>query len=231
MNKNTPATSPEVIEFLASVPDFAALDLPVLEALAHISARLAIAPGQVVLLEGEPADGLYVVEKGWLKSTKMSPWGREQVIRMVGPGDTFNEIGVLGEKGNLVTVVALEGALVWRFDRAALLVLLEVFPALARILTRNLVDRVNNLFHLVEALSLQPVDGRLAQLLLDRSEGGVIRRRSWFTQAEMAAIIGTVPDMINRILHRFETQGLILLQRHQIQILDPAGLAERIKKD
>jgi hypothetical protein len=54
---------------------------------------------------------LYIVQSGWLKGLIVSPRGREQIIHLLGPGDTFNEHGALLKDGcNLVTVQAIEAS-------------------------------------------------------------------------------------------------------------------------
>jgi CRP/FNR family transcriptional regulator len=209
------------------VPYFAELDLATLEAVARAAIRREYESGQVVFLEGEPCAGLYVVQAGWLKSVKISPAGREQVVRFVGPGETFNEVGILASSLNLVTVIALEPATVWVVEREALLQLLEQDPHLARIITQNLARRVLYLVSLVEDLSLRTVEARLARLLLEQATDKVLHRRRWATQTEMAARLGTVPDVLNRALRKLADEGLIQVERHQIQILNRQELEAR----
>jgi CRP/FNR family transcriptional regulator len=79
---------------LSSIPAFEGLDAETLGLIATSAIRREYEAGQVVFLEGEPCAGLYFIEQGWLKSVKISPSGREQVIRFAGPGEVFNEIGV-----------------------------------------------------------------------------------------------------------------------------------------
>jgi Mn-dependent DtxR family transcriptional regulator len=68
------------------------------------------------------------------------------------------------------------------------------------------------------------VEARLARLLLEQAQGDSVQRRRWATQAEMAARLGTVPDVVNRALRKLSEAGLIHVERHQIQILDQEGL-------
>ncbi|HUW14316.1 MAG TPA: helix-turn-helix domain-containing protein, partial [Anaerolineae bacterium] len=95
---------------------------------------------------------------------------------------------------------------------------------LAQAITRNLAQRVLHLMGLVEDLSLRPVAARLARVLLDHSTGEVMDRRRWSTQAEMAARLGTVPEVLNRALSGLAAEALIGIERHRIRILDREGL-------
>ncbi|HKZ83696.1 MAG TPA: Crp/Fnr family transcriptional regulator [Anaerolineae bacterium] len=218
-------------QVLSAVPYFTEL-LPkcaaTFENLAREAVRRDYNVGQAVFLEGEPCAGLYVVEAGWLKSVKALSSGREQTVRIVGPGEVFNSTGVLIESSkNLVTVVALEPATVWLVRRESLLRLMDRCPPLARIITRQLAERVEYLVSLIEDLSLRPVEARLARLLLEQSATNAMPRRRWATQTEMAARLGTVPDVLNRALRSLADEGLIRVERHQIQILDREGLKTR----
>jgi CRP/FNR family transcriptional regulator len=211
-------------EVLSAVGYFAGLDETALEGLAQAAIRREYTAGQVIFLEGEACAGLYIVQAGWLKSVKMSPDGREQVVRVVGPGEVFNEVSVLVGSPNLVTVIALEPTKAWVVEREAMLHWLDEHPRLARIIAQHLAERALYLLSLVEDLSLRTVEARLARLLLEQSRGGTVQRRRWATQSEMAARLGTVPDVINRALRSLVEEGLIQVERHQIQVLDRQGL-------
>lgn len=80
---------------------------------------------------------------------------------------------------------------------------------------------------MVENLSLQTVEARLAGIFLEHSTSDVLNRRRWSTQTEMAARLGTVPDVLNRALRSLADEGLIQIERHQIQILDRKGLERK----
>ena len=89
---------------------------------------------------------------------------------------------------------------------------------------QDFAGRVVHLVRLVEDLSLRSVEARLARLLLEQAEGETIPRQRWATQAEMAARLGTVPDVVNRTLRKLAETGIIKVERHQIQIMDKDGL-------
>lgn len=214
-----------VAHLLSSIPYFAHLDAQALSAIAGSAIQRKYAVDQVVLLEGEPSSGLFVVQEGWLKSVKTSPEGREQVMRVVGPGDVFNAIGALARPTNPGTVITLEPATLWILQRETLLQLLEEHTDLAWMIIQALAERVQRLMSQVEDLSLRSVETRLARLLLEEATGATFVRRRWDTQAEMAARLGTVLDVLNRVLRRLAADGVIEVERHRILILDQERLA------
>lgn len=215
-----------VSKFLKKVPYFAGLDDRALKSVSMAAIPRKYNPEQVVFIEGEPCPGLYVVEQGWFKAIRMGVDGREQVLHMLGPGETINAISVLTGALNQATVIALEESSLWLIPRDQMLRLLDEYPRLARLVIDDLAGRVQHLIQLVEDLSLRSVEARLARLLIDQAEGNLVPRRRWATQAEMASRVGTVPDVLNRALRKLAAQDMIHVSRDQIEILDKDGLTE-----
>jgi CRP/FNR family transcriptional regulator len=220
-----------VIDLLAAVPYLAGLDAATLETIARSTIRQDYTTGQMVFLEGEECIGLYIVHDGWLKVVKLSPAGREQILHFVGPGETFNEISVLAAVPNPATVIALEATTVSIAPRDIMLQLIDEHAGLARGIIQNLAGRLLNLVSLIEDLSLRSVEARLARVLLENAAEGVLHRRRWATQAEMAARLGTVPDVISRVLRSLVEEGIIQIERREIRILDSQGLEAKARLD
>ena len=216
--------SPHGVALLKAVSYFSDVDSAALNRVAQFAIQRTYDAGQVILIDGEPCTGLYVVESGWLKVVKIGLDGREQVLQMLRAGEAFNAISVFTDAPNQASVSALETSVVWIIQRELLMKLMDEHPALAQHVIKDLAGRVMHLVRLVEDLSLRSVEARLARLLLEQAEGESVQRRRWATQAEMASRLGTVPDVINRALRKLSEQGLIHVERHQIQILNKEGL-------
>jgi CRP-like cAMP-binding protein len=219
--------SDSALRLLARVPLFTGLEPAALEILAGGAQGRAFEADEVVFFEGEVSEGLYVVASGWLKGSKVSAAGREQVLRYFGAGEAINEVGLFVETTNPATLIALEPSRVWLIPRRAILTLVAQQPGLLWPLTQNLARRLLEVVRLVEDLSLLPLEARLAKYLLEHAAGDVFERRRWATQAELAARLGTVPDVLNRILRGFADEGLVAVERQRIVILDRAGLEAR----
>ena len=211
-------------QLLKAVSYFSSMDAAALKLVAQAAIRRVYDAGQVILLEGEPCAGLYIVEGGWLKVIKIGMDGREQMLQTLGAGDAFNAISVFTDVPNQATVTALENSQVWIVRREVLLSMMDEHPALARQVVKDLAGRVMYLVRMVEDLSLRSVEARLARLILEQAEGEAVQRQRWATQAEMAARLGTVPDVVNRALRKLAAAGLIHVERQQIRILDGEGL-------
>lgn len=128
-------------------------------------------------------------------------------------------------------VMALAKSSVLLVPRPLLLQLLDDNPALARLIIHNLVERIQHLVGLVGELSLHSVETRLARVLLENAAGGKLLRQRWATQTEIAARLGTVPDVLSRVLRNLAEEGLIEISRREITILDLEGLQEKAMLD
>jgi CRP-like cAMP-binding protein len=217
---------PEKAELFTVLPYFKNLDLEELQSIIRFAVQRTYEPGQIVFLEGEPASGLYVVQDGWLKVSKISLDGREQILQFLGSGEVFNAVGVFTGAPNPATVTALEISKVWLLPRREMLALLDTHPALARTIIQDLAGRVMHLITLVEDLSLRKVESRFARLLLGETPGRVIQRKRWATQTEIAARLGTVPDVVSRTFRKMIDSNILKVTRSEITILDRARLEE-----
>ena len=130
--RNCPMSEEEVLKLLSKISYFSELDSAALKHVASATIQETYETGQFTFMEGEPCIGLYVVKSGWLRAVKISSSGREQVIRFVGPGEAFNEVGVLTGGVNVVSVEALEPSKVLIVQRKELLNLVDKHPCLAK---------------------------------------------------------------------------------------------------
>lgn len=211
---------------LRAVPFFKGLDDDVIRELAQDAIWREYSAGEVVFLEGEQPQGLYYLQSGWLKIAKISPDGREQVLQFLEPGETFHALGVFASRPNPATAIALEPAGIWILRRNVVTTLLTENPQLAQHVIESMAGRILELVDLVEDLSLRTVRGRLARLLVEDAKDDTLHRPRWYTQAEIAARLGTVPDVLQRALSSLADDGLIEVERSAIIIRQRQRLEE-----
>lgn len=184
-------------------------------------------PNAIVFWEGNVESHLFYLQYGSLKVLRSSPDGREQVLRFIAAGEVFNEIGVLAQRPNPATAIALEESGIWLIPRQSLDAIVLANPQTAMQIIKNMADTIISLVTLATDLSLKTVEARFAKLLLEHAEGDVIERRRWTNQTELAARLGTVPDVLSRVIKELTKAGLIEMDKQQIRILDRAGLTGR----
>ncbi len=218
------ASQDQALAALRAQPYFKALDDDELEHLGRAVIERTYEKDEVIFLEGEPCQGLYIVREGSVKIYKLSPEGREQILSYIKPIDSFNEVAVFDGGPNPANVSAAEPTTLWVVPRAAIVELIQRNPQVALAVIQNLGARLRHLVGLVEDLSLRQVSARLAKLLLETATS----EERALTQQEMAARLGTVREMIGRSLKQLEARGLIETERGKIVILDREELEKLV---
>lgn len=212
------------IALLQRLPYFAGLDDATMQIVAASTVRRAYSAGQIILLEGEACAGLFIVQTGRVKISRSSLEGREQILHLVGPGDSFNDVPIFDGGPNPATAQAMDDSTLLIIERPTMLDLFDRHPRLARAVVQVLAARCRQLVAMVHDISLRPVTARLAGLLLDQAARPDAPP---LTRAQMAARLGTVREMISRSLRELEQAGCIKLNGAQIIIVDRDGLKQR----
>ena len=207
------------------------LDEDALKGLAENAAWKIYPPDAVIFWEEDDESNLYFLQYGSLKVLKAAPDGREQVLRFINAGEVFNEIGALAKRANPATAVALEESGIWLIPRLALDKVVVEHPQVALQIIQNMADKIIGLVTLAADLSLKTVEARFAKLLLEQAEGDVIERRRWTNQTELASRLGTVPDVLSRVIRELTKAGIIEMDKQSIRILDRAALSARAQRE
>ncbi len=227
---NLPVSSEILIKRLRAFEFFQGLDESALQRLAQGAAWKVFAPDSVVFWEGDAESSLYFLQYGSLKVLKAAPDGRTQVLRYIHAGEMFNEIGVLARRPNPATAVAMEESGIWLIPRSALEGAVLSHPAVAMQIIENMADKIIELVTLAADLSLKTVEARLIKILLEQTDGDTFERRGMWNPGELAARLGTVPDVLGRVMRELTKAGLIETDRQQIRILNREGLEVRAKQ-
>ena len=179
--------------------------------------------GGIFLIEGEWYDFLYFLISGVAKVYKTSSDGKEQILRIIRPGDSFNDVPVLSGGVNLASAAAMSGALLNGIKKKDLEAVSKEHPQIALNIIKVLSQRVQEMIELVEDLSFRNVSGRVAKILLEHIGNGN-GERPRLTQQEMAAMIGTAREMVGRSFRSLEEEGAIRIERNRIIITNQAIL-------
>ncbi|HOG45574.1 MAG TPA: Crp/Fnr family transcriptional regulator [Anaerolineae bacterium] len=210
----------EIVDFLKRIPYFGRLSAPTLADVAGRASLRSYARRELILLEGEPAQAVYFVVSGQVRVYKVSAGGREQVLDRLGPGAALNLVPVLDGAPNPASATAANAVTLCAIPRDDFLAAIRHYPPLAEAVLADLATRLRRFAALVEDLSFRTVRARLARLLL-RQAAQPGRR---FTQAEMAAELGTVRDVVGRLMAELQDEGLVAVERHRIIVKDRPAL-------
>ncbi|TET14592.1 MAG: Crp/Fnr family transcriptional regulator [Dehalococcoidia bacterium] len=198
------------VELLKSIPYFSGLSPAELDSIKEFIFERTAESGDLILLEGEPADAMYFVASGVVKTFKTSADGKEQILSFVRPGEAFNDVPVFDGGPNPASVQAIGPVVLYGIRNSDLEVILRDHPQVSLNVTRVLSQQVRHLVSLVEDLSFRHVIARVAKILLEHASDGTGPRPK-LTQQEMAAMAGTAREMVGRSLKSLEDEGAIRL--------------------
>ncbi|MFW5942398.1 MAG: Crp/Fnr family transcriptional regulator [bacterium] len=203
--------------FLQEQPYFSSVAADRLTPLAQQAVQRRLSADEVLFLEGEPSAGLWLIEQGRVKVYKITAEGREHVLHLLGPGDTFNDIPALDGSPNVASAMTLTDALLWVVPTAVLQEALQADHELALAVVRGLTRRVRRLVVQIEDLALRSVTGRLARFLLEQAQNPSLSGPA-ITRALIATHLATSPETVSRALRTLEEAGAISFDRHRIVI-------------
>ena len=225
---STPLTAEEVkaIPHLAGIPDSEARRLT-----RHIEVR-SYGARQIIITAGTPCDGFFVFRKGRARIFRAGSDGREQILRLLAPGDTFGEVPVFDGGPNPVNVEAIEPAEALFISTVVFRDVIARYPDVAFALLRHFARRLRSFTELVEQISLQTVQNRIARYLYltAREDGtetadGLVVPRS-ITQQDLAALVGSVREVVSRTLKVMEEDGLVEVRRKEFVVRDLNALRQ-----
>jgi CRP/FNR family transcriptional regulator len=214
------------VEILRRVAYFRSLPGSELQGLAAACRARALRPGDTLFEEGEPCRGLFIVADGTVAVRQISFRGREQVFHTEGPGATLGEAPLFDRGGYVAAAVALTAGRVLLLPRPQLIALCQRRPEVALAMLETMAGRVRRFAELVADLAFRPVTERLARHLDALRAGGAGPEiRLALTQAQLAARLGTVRELVARALGQLERSGIIARSRSTIVVRDSRRLS------
>lgn len=211
-------------QFLRLNPYFAGLDDGVLERIGRLMTLRRAGKHEIIWLEQEPARTIYFVASGLIKLFKTSPGGKEQILRLARPGDCFGHAGAFNGGSNPESAQAVVPSVLYGLANHELEILMQEHQQLSRNTIKLLATEMHHYISLVEDLSLRCVNERLAKMLLANNYKGVCDTSLILTRADMAAMTGTVREVIGKSLKSLEDKGIIRYDRYKIVIRDREAL-------
>ena len=206
---------------LQRFPLFAELPNARLEELLAESELVRAPKGTVLFEPGQPCRGFPLVLEGSVRVTKSSPGGRELVLYRVDPGQSCLLSGgcLLGHSDYSARGVAEEDVTLLSIPPALFQSLMVEFEPFRKLVFSMYGERLAEVMELVDEVAFRRLDQRLAQLLVRR--GPVIEA----THQKLADELGSVREIVSRLLRSFEGRGWVRLERERITLVAPKPLA------
>ena len=180
---------------------------------------MRVPAGTVLFDDHQACEGFPFVVSGSIRVIKASPNGRELPLYRVAPGETcvISSSCLLGHEDYNARGVAESDTEMVVLPKAVFEELLGE-PAFRGFVFHLFADRIADLMQLIEEVAFHKLDQRLAALLLGK--GRVLHT----THQQLADELGSVREMVSRLLKGFAAQGLVKLGREQVELIGPAGL-------
>jgi CRP/FNR family transcriptional regulator len=188
--------------------------------------------GQVLYFYGDEGNEMYVVKSGILKIFRESD-GQEIIFGHQFPGEVVGELEIFHyDNRRTASVATLEPSVLWMIRRHDLLELSKLYPDILRKTIYILSERLIQADRKLEYLAFLDIRVRVANLLLDLysnfgvpTENGLLI--NWkITQQHLASMIGSGRESTARVLHEFQSDGIIRLRNRFIYIVDLQALQD-----
>ena len=209
------------------VPIFNHLSKEQMDEIANVTRSITFKKGDTIYRAGDQSDSLYIVSSGKIKIYRLSESGKEQLLRILNPGDFTGELALFSETVHEAYAEAIVETSVCTIKRFELQELLIKYPSISLMLMAEFSHRLEQSEKQMTRFATERVETRIAMFLLENIDNEVIPIDVTLpmNKKDMASYLGTTPESISRKLTELEELGLIKqLSNKKIRILDVDGL-------
>jgi len=226
-----------MIEALKQVRMFSALPEDRLAELNKGIIWQEVKKGERIFEEGAEADRMYIIARGQVKIVKEFPSGRNAIMGIFGPGGAVAEIVAVDKLPYPASAVALEDSTVGAVLSKKLVPFLKENPDALLSMIGGLASRLREMVDNIGSLAVQSVEKRVARFLVklsdkigEKNSDGIALRLP-MTRQDLAEIIGTSFEVVERSLKKLREKGLIRVEGKKITILRPRELRDIFTKE
>jgi CRP/FNR family transcriptional regulator len=188
--------------------------------------------GELLFSEGQTATGFFVNLSGQIKIYKLSPDGREQILHIISPSETFAEAALFTGSSYPAFAECLTDVQALYLPKERFLGLIRENPQLSLNMIGGLSALLRRFVDLVEELSLKDVSARVSKYLLDSSirlgqkqEEGVVFELE-VSKTQLASRLGTISETLSRAFRKLQNRGIIRVEGKRVTILNRGALEE-----
>jgi CRP/FNR family transcriptional regulator len=214
---------------LRSCQLFSGLPPTELSAIAEFCVLRNLAKGEFLFREGDPSEGFYVMQKGAINVHRVSAAGKEQIIHVFRPGESFAEAAMAVPTGYPANARAVESSSVVIVPKAPFLALLTTRPDLCLRMLGSMSQHLRVLVGLADDLTLKDVETRVVNWLLKRCPAGAaaatVKLES--TKRVLAGELGTSSETLSRTFARLRDADLLEVNGTVLRVRDVTALRAR----
>ncbi|MBI5887717.1 MAG: Crp/Fnr family transcriptional regulator [Deltaproteobacteria bacterium] len=179
---------------------------------------------EIIVMEGDECKGLYIIKSGRVKLIRASSTGKEQIIKILNPGDLLGFEVFYDGKTFATSAVAMEEAELCFIGKDNFFKILEKEPDIARKLIIAMGRELNSAYERIGSLGLLNAREKLAHLLYSlaseygvKKDGGV-KLNLTLSRLEIAELLGITQETSIRLLKTFKEEGILDIKRKEIII-------------
>ena len=218
------------VKYLKKIYLFSGLNDDELAEIAAFTLERRYQKGRIIFVEEEPGEAIYFLKSGLIKVSKQDGEGREHTLHYVNPGDVFAEVMLFDAGGYPATAEVVEDAEIGLIRNRDMDRALIKNPGMTLEMLKIMARRLRNAQQQIMELALKDTTRRLAGLLLKLAEEhGVLRNNGVLislplTNQELANLVGTSRETVNRILSEFRRRKAITVVKQEGIVVNRAKL-------
>lgn len=236
-NTRSPGDAGALIAALDGMPLFRDLGAADLATLAATVRTRRYQRAEVIFKQGDPGDALFIVLTGRVKISSASDTGSEAILTTLRPGEWFGALALLDGAPRSASATAVDATETLILPRDRFRRLVDDDRTIREHVLTALAEELRRLTRHVEELHFLDIAGRLAALLARLAEergiagdDGEIRLDGPITQGEIAAMVGSTRQSVNKLLGQLVDDGLVRIDRDAIVIQDVAALRRAARR-
>ena len=218
-------------DLVKKVPLFSGLSDSEFDSLEHIFLEKSYRKNQVIFLEEETGNYMYIVLSGKVKVSKSTHSGKETILAIHQPGDFFGEMSLLDGRTSPATVSAMEDCRIVSIGRSDFNQHLMGNDKVVHQIIQVLCSRLRAVWGQIQTLSYSSAEARIRSTILHLSrKHGIPDARGILinlkiTHQELAELVGTSRETVTRTLARLQKKGVLSVENRRMILKDPRGLS------
>ncbi|MBK5262764.1 MAG: Crp/Fnr family transcriptional regulator [Peptostreptococcaceae bacterium] len=205
------------------VPIFNHLEKEQMDEIMGVTHSITYRKGENLYRSGDKSDSLYIVSTGRIKIYRLSESGKEQLLRILDPGDFTGELALFSETIHESYAEAMQEASVCTIKRSELQNLLLKYPSISLKVLVEFSSRLEQSEKQMTRFATEKVETRIALFLAEcvDSEKKSMEIELPMNKKDIASYLGTTPETISRKLADLENEGYIKqISNSKIKIID-----------
>lgn len=198
------------------VPIFNHLEVQQMAEILEITHSVSFKKREILYQAGDQSDSLYIVNKGKVKNYRLTDSGKEQLVRILNPGDFTGEYALFNDSIHESYAEAIIDTSVCMIKRSDLQTLLTKYPSISMNILKAFSNRLEQSEKQTTLFATEKIETRIALFLAQCLEEASSEVTLPMSKRDLASYLGTTPETLSRRLTQLEQRGLIKRKSNKI---------------